>query len=136
MRRLSGKARLTLLALSALLLAAGVAVYLDQASPARSAAGVALVAGIRNPAQAAEKTLGMELRSEHLSFHALTCIENGRIYRRHPIIRCNVDFGDPHVVAYCTVIVAKRLVTNYQNRSIPCTPDTAGSKPLLFPPAG
>jgi hypothetical protein len=135
-RRLSGKAWLTLLALSALLLAAGVAAYLDQVGPASSPAGVALVAGTRNPAQAAERTLSLELRSEHLSFHAVTCIENGRIYRRHPIIRCNVDFGDPHVVAYCSVILARRLVTNYQNPSIPCAPDTAGSKPVLFPAPG
>lgn len=136
MRILTGRMRLTLLGLSAILLAAGLTAYLDQARPVSSPGGVALVAGTRNLAQAAEKTLSLELRSEHLSFHTVTCIENGRVYRGHPIIRCNVDFGDPHVVAYCSVILARRLVTNYQNPAIPCKPDAAGSKPVLFPPPG
>jgi hypothetical protein len=31
------------------------------------------------------------------------------------------------------VILVHRLVTNQQDPSIPCGPDLAGSKPLLFP---
>ncbi len=44
--------------------------------------------------------------------------------------------GDhPHVVAYCSVIVADRLVTSHQDPSIPCEPDLVGSEPLLYPPS-
>ena len=135
MRRLRARAWLALLAAALLAVAAVVFVHADLASPGRPRPGVALVAGIRNPVQAAGRTLSMELRSEHLSFRYVACIRNGRAYHGHPIIRCNVNFGDPHVQAYCSVISAGRLVTSQQDPSIPCKPDLAGSQPILFPPA-
>jgi hypothetical protein len=134
-RRLRARAWLALLATALLAVAAGVLVHADLASPGRPQPGVALVAGIRNPIQAADRTLRLELRSEHLSFQYVACVRNGRAYHGHPIIRCNVNFGDPHVQAYCSVISAGRLVTSQQDPSIPCRPDLAGSKPILFPPA-
>jgi hypothetical protein len=123
-----------LLGASVLAAAAGVFAVADQPSHDRAQPGVALVAGIRNPIQAADRTLSLELRSQHLSVQDVICIRNGRAYRGHPIIRCNVNFGDPHVVAYCSVILAGRLVTSQQDPAIPCGPDLAGSKPYLFPP--
>ena len=130
MRSRPGRALLALLA--AALVAAALA---GCASRDRHPPGVALVAGIRNPLKAAGRTLSRELRSEHLSFQYVVCIKNGRAYRGHPVIRCNVNFGDPHVVAYCSIISAGRLVTTQQDPSIPCKPDRAGSKPILFPSA-
>jgi len=132
---LRGRAWLALLGASLLAGAAGVFVHDDRARPDRWQPGVALVAGIRNPVLAAERTLSLELRSEHLSFQYVACIRNGRAYHGHPVIRCNVNFGDPHVEAYCSVILAGRLVTSQQDPSIPCKPDLAGSTPLLFPPS-
>ena len=126
---------LALLGVALLAAAAGVFAFADQADHGRAQPGVALVAGIRNPVQAADRTLRLELRSQHLSVQDVVCIRNGRAYRGHPIIRCNVNFGDPHVVAYCSVILAGRLVTSQQDPAIPCRPDLAGSKPLLFPPS-
>jgi hypothetical protein len=128
-----GSAWLALLA--AALLATALFVYADRGTAGRHPLGVALVSGIRNPIMAADRTLSRELRSEHLSFQYVVCIKNGRAYRGHPVIRCNVNFGDPHVVAYCSVISAGRLVTTQQDPAIPCKPDRAGSKPLLFPSA-
>jgi len=119
--------------LAAALLATALFVYAEHGTAGRHPPGVALVAGIRNPLKAARRTLSRELRSEHLSFQYVVCIKNGRTYRGHPVIRCNVNFGDPHVVAYCSVISADRLVTAQQDPAIPCKPDRAGSKPLLFP---
>jgi hypothetical protein len=129
---LRGRAWLAVLAISLLAAAAGGFALTDHASPGRSQPGVALVAGIGNPIQAADRTLSLELRSEHLSVQYVVCINNGRVYHGHPVIRCNVNFGDPHVVAYCSVILAGRLVTSQQDPSIPCQPDLEGSKPLLF----
>jgi len=116
------------------LAAIGVFTYGDRDIPSHPQLGAALVVGIRNPVRAADRTLRRELSSEHLNFQYVACIRNGRSYHGHPIIRCNVNFGDPHVEAYCSVILAHRLVTNQQDPSIPCRPDLAGSKPLLFPP--
>jgi hypothetical protein len=141
-RRLRGKAWLALLGASLLaaaagvLVAAGVFTHADRADAGGSQLGVPLVAGVRDPIQAADKTLSLELRSEHLSVQYVACVRNGRAYHGHPVIRCNVNFGDPHVVAYCSVILAGRLVTSHQDPSIPCQPDLVGSKPLLFPSSG
>ena len=133
MRNLRRRMWLALLGASLLAAAVGVFVLVNQASHSRPQPGVALVTGIRSPVQAADRTLSLELRSQHLSFQYVACIRNGRTYQGHQIIRCDVNFGDPHVVAYCSVILAGRLVTNQQDPSIPCKPDLAGSKPLLFP---
>ena len=125
--------RVWLALLGVALLAAAAGVF---ATTGRSQPGVPLVAGIGDPVQAADRTLSLELRSEHLSIQDVACVRNGRAYHGHPVIRCNVNFGDPHVVAYCSVIVAGRLVTSHQDPSIPCEPDLVGSQPLLFPPSG
>jgi hypothetical protein len=134
-RSLRARHWIALLAASLIAAAAGVLVHADRASPGRPQPGFALVAGIRDPIRAAERTLSLELRSENLSFLYVACIRNGRAYHGHPVIRCNVNFGDPHVEAYCSVISAGRLVTSQQDPTIPCKPDLAGSKPLLFPPS-
>jgi hypothetical protein len=126
---------LALLGVAVLTAAAVALAQAYRAGPGRSQPGVPLVAGIRNPVQAAGRTLSRELRSQHLYFRYVACIRNGRAYHGHPVIRCNVNFGDPHVVAYCSVIMAGRLVSSQQAPSIPCKPDLAGSRPLLFPPA-
>ena len=133
MRAPRARVWLGLLAAALLAVAVGVLVHAVRAGPGRPQPGVPLVAGVRDPVRAADRTLSLELRSEHLSFRYVACIRNGRTYHWHPVIRCNVNFGDPHVVAYCSVIVAGRLVTSQQDQSIPCKPDLAGSKPLLFP---
>ena len=123
--------------LGAVLLAAaavaGAFALTDHASPGRTQPGVALVPGISDPVQAADRTLSLELRAQNLSVQDVACIRNGRAYHGHPVIRCNVNFGDPHVVAYCSVIVAGRLITSHQDPSIPCEPDLVDSKPLLYP---
>lgn len=128
-----GRVLLAVLATALAVAVIGLFMYADRAVPSRPKLGVALVAGIRNPVRAASRTLRQELSSEHLNVQYVACITNGRSYHGHPIIRCNVNFGDPHVVAYCSVILVHRLVTNQQDPSIPCRPDLAGSKPLLFP---
>jgi hypothetical protein len=46
-------------------------------------------------------------------------------------VRCNVDFGDPHIEAYCSVLVNGRLVTDHDDASIPCRHDDAGPAPSI-----
>lgn len=134
MRSRRARVWLALAATAAAAVAAGVLVLTVPGGPARPGPGVALAAAPGDPLRAAARTLTRELRAQHLSFRYVVCIRNGRRYRGHSVIRCNVNFGDPHVVAYCSVIAAGRLVTSQQDPSIPCKPDLAGSKPFLFPP--
>lgn len=91
-------------------------------------------ASVSGPAleRAALAALSAELRAERLSFVGIACVRNGRTFHEHPVVRCNVNFGDPHIEAYCTVLTAGRLLTNHQNPSIPCGPDRAGWQVQVF----
>jgi len=74
-----------------------------------------------------KKALVARLKQEQLTFRWVACVRNGRTYRQQPIVRCNVNFGmDPHVEAYCAVLENGRLVTNHENKAIPCGHDDAG----------
>jgi hypothetical protein len=67
------------------------------------------------------------LKRKELTYRWVACVRNGRRYRGQAIVRCNVNFGmDPHVEAYCTVLEHGRLLTNHENRAIPCNHDDAG----------
>jgi hypothetical protein len=61
----------------------------------------------------------------------VVCIPSGRHYEGAAVIRCNVNYGDPHVEAVCSVLRGGDLVTNHDDRTIPCGPDLAG-KPTKF----
>jgi len=38
-------------------------------------------------------------------------------------VRCNVNFGDPHIEAYCIVLRYGSLYSDHQDRAIPCQRD-------------
>ena len=77
------------------------------------------------PAQA-RRLLTARLHAKQLAFRWVACITNGRSFRGAQIVRCNVDFGDPHIEAYCSVLVGGRLVTDHDDSAIPCSHDDAG----------
>jgi hypothetical protein len=68
-----------------------------------------------------------KLRAQGADFQWVTCLRNGRRYEGVPIVRCNVEFGEPHVEAYCAVFRGGRLVTSQDDPAIPCAPDLAGA---------
>jgi hypothetical protein len=80
---------------------------------------------------AIRSALRTRLRAQHLLARHVVCIVNGRVYRRHAIVRCNVDFGEPHITAYCSVLIGGRLLTQFDVKTIPCHRDTAGSKDII-----
>jgi hypothetical protein len=75
--------------------------------------------------------LKTRLHAQHLKANSVTCIPNGRVFRGRAIVRCNVDFGEPHITAYCSVLMAGRLVTQFDLKAIPCGHDDAGSKDII-----
>ena len=77
------------------------------------------------PAQA-RRLLAARLRAKQLDFRWVACLRNGRSFRGARIVRCNVNFGDPHIEAYCSVLEDGRLVTDHENPAIPCGRDEAG----------
>jgi hypothetical protein len=74
----------------------------------------------------ARRLLMQRLEAKGLDVRWVACVRVGRTYRRVPITRCNVDFGDPHVEAYCLLLDHGGLVTNHDDPAIPCRHDDAG----------
>jgi hypothetical protein len=81
----------------------------------------------RSPALAtAKERLGIRLHQRLLRPHWIACVRTGNSYRGAAVVRCNVNFGDPHIQAYCTVLQGEKLVTQYDDARIPCEHDDAG----------
>jgi hypothetical protein len=66
------------------------------------------------------------LERSHLSYRWVVCIRTGRVFRSHGVIRCNVNFGDPHIEAYCSIFDRGSLVTDHETPSFTCPPDLRG----------
>ena len=74
----------------------------------------------------AKQLLTARLAAKHLTVHWIACVRNGREYQGAAIVRCNVNFGDPHIEAYCSLLKEGRLVTDHEDPAIPCRHDAAG----------
>jgi hypothetical protein len=115
-------------------LAAGVAVALAAAGLAYalvSSAGAAsdITTGSLPRFQSAVKA---RLQAEGLNYHWVACVRSGRRFGGVPVVRCNVDFGEPHIVAYCSVFRNGRLLTSQDDSAIPCSHDDSGfSDPVV-----
>lgn len=64
--------------------------------------------------------LRARLRGRGLSYRWVVCTATPHRYAGRPLERCNVDFGDPHLVPYCAVLIGGRLLTDHENRRISC----------------
>jgi hypothetical protein len=93
---------------------------------------VAASAAIEKPnVPAIRSALETRLQAQHLRVRHVFCVVNGRSYKRHAIVRCNVDFGEPHITAYCSVLIGGRLVTQFDVEAIPCHRDNAGDTTII-----
>ena len=72
------------------------------------------------PLPAVRAALVRRLRSEYLTVRWVQCFRDRRTYRSVRVTRCKVNFGDPHIVQYCVVIIGGRVVTDHQRREIRC----------------
>lgn len=66
------------------------------------------------------------LKASHLTYRWVVCVRTGRVFRRQGVVRCNVNFGDPHIEAYCSIVDRGRLVTNHETPSFACPADLRG----------
>lgn len=72
------------------------------------------------------------MHTENLRFLWVACVRTGNRFHSVPVVRCNVDFGEPHIVAYCSVFRNGRLLTSEDNAAIPCRRDDSGwSDPVV-----
>ena len=66
------------------------------------------------------------LEASHLTYRWVVCVRTGRVFRQQAVVRCNVNFGDPHIEAYCSIIDRGRLVTDHETPSFGCPADLRG----------
>jgi hypothetical protein len=118
----SARAGVAVACAAAALLGAGCG---DSGSKASSTPPVASTA---SPTRAVKAALEARLQASHLNYRWVACVRNGRAFQRAPIVRCNVNFGDPHIEAYCSVMIGGRLRTNHEDAAIPCAEDRAGDR--------
>ena len=67
-----------------------------------------------------------KLHAGYVHYQWVACLRSGARFHGVPVTRCNVEFGDPHVQAYCSVFRGGRLVTSEEDPAIPCRHDDAG----------
>ena len=111
----------------AVLAAAGVAAGLLASSGSGAAPAAASSGRITTSSLAAvKKAMIAKLDAGGVHFYWVVCVRNGERFHGVAVVRCNVEFGDPHVQAYCSVFRGGRLVTSVEDPAIPCRPDGAG----------
>ena len=71
------------------------------------------------------------LRTEDLHYRWVACVTTRRTFQGVRVVRCNVDFGEPHIVAYCAIIRGGRLVTNHETPGFACPADLRGWKTTI-----
>lgn len=103
------------------LLAAGVCVVLVLLLSASDSSGA-----VSSNQREIKRQLVERLHAHSLRPHEVTCLRSGSKYEGVPVIRCNVNYGDPHIEAICSVLRGNVLLTNHDDAAIPCEHDDAG----------
>jgi hypothetical protein len=70
--------------------------------------------------RAVKEALEARLVGKHLSFEWVYCLRTRRSLEGRTIFRCNVNFGEPHIVIYCATLESGELLTNHERPAIRC----------------
>jgi hypothetical protein len=78
----------------------------------------------RSSTAATTREVGSALESRlldrKLSFRWVVCVRTQRSFAGTPIFRCNVNFGEPHIVRYCATLEDGELMTNREEPEMRC----------------
>jgi len=79
------------------------------------------------PAEAADVRAALEARllGRNLSYRWVVCVRTEASFGRSPVFRCNVNFGEPHIVRYCATLEDGHFVTNREEPKMRCGRDAA-----------
>jgi hypothetical protein len=74
------------------------------------------------PASAREVRAALESRllDRNLSFRWIVCVPTKASFAGSTIFRCNVNFGEPHIVRYCATLEDAHLTTNREEPAMRC----------------
>jgi hypothetical protein len=76
-------------------------------------------------ATAVKAALETRLLGKKLSYRWVVCVRTKRSFAGSPIFRCNVNFGEPHIVRYCATLDAGQFVTDREQPEMRCGRDAA-----------
>ena len=65
------------------------------------------------------------LLARKLSYRWVVCVRTKRSFAGNSIFRCNVNFGEPHIVRYCATLEDGQFVTNREQPEMRCGRDAA-----------
>jgi hypothetical protein len=79
------------------------------------------------PASGREVRAALESRllDRKLSYRWVVCVQTKASFAGSPIFRCNVNFGEPHIVRYCATLDDGQLATNREQPAMRCGRDAA-----------
>jgi len=103
---------------SALLLALALLLLVAACGGSHTTSDSAKAAAVRTALQA-------RLLEKKLSYRWVVCVRTKRSFTGSPIFRCNVNFGEPHIVRYCATLEAGQFVTNREQPEMRCGRDAA-----------
>jgi hypothetical protein len=67
-----------------------------------------------------DEALRTRLVDGGLSVRSVACVDSGLRYGGAPVFRCNVNFGDPHIVPYCAALLEGALATDRERKDMRC----------------
>ena len=78
-------------------------------------------------AEADEVRAALEARllGKNLSYRWVVCVRTEASFGGSQVFRCNVNFGEPHIVRYCATLEAGQFVTNREQPEMRCGRDAA-----------
>lgn len=79
----------------------------------------------RPEAAAVKAALEARLLGKKLSYRWVVCLQTKRSFAGSPIFRCNVNFGEPHIVRYCATLDSGQFVTDREQPEMRCGRDAA-----------
>jgi hypothetical protein len=69
--------------------------------------------------------LEARLMGKKLSYRWVVCLRTERSFAGSRVFRCNVNFGEPHIVRYCAALEAGQFVTNREQPKMRCGRDAS-----------
>ena len=69
--------------------------------------------------------LEARLMGKKLSYRWVVCLRTERSFAGSRVFRCNVNFGEPHIVRYCATLEAGQFVTNREQPKMRCGRDAS-----------
>jgi hypothetical protein len=84
-----------------------------------SCGGLERLASAPSPATA-RAALEERLVARNLSYEWVVCVRTARQFDGRTVFRCNVNFGEPHIVRYCATLDGGELVTNREEPMMRC----------------